>query len=324
MRIKYSEAIQFALEDELLANDNVVLFGEDIQKNLYGYTEGFETKFGKDRIINIPLSEASVVGLACGAAMCGLRPIVDLTVANFLYVSMDQIASIAAKTCYMYSGKYNVPITILCSSMELSGNAAQHSDRLHSLFSAIPGLKVICPSTPQDMYSMLRGAIQDDNPVICFASRNLFYQEEEIDRSIIITPGISKKVEEGSDLTVITVSSCLQMVRDISPELKENGISVEIIDVRTVKPLDYSLIFKSVEKTGKVIICDTASRTGSTASEIASRIQQEKFSYLSEAIQLVTAEDVPGPFIRTHENEVYVTKEKILNKINQIMNVNVI
>ncbi len=320
MRIRYSEAIQFALEDELLDNDNVVLFGEDIQKNLYGYTEGFEKKFGKDRIINIPLSEASVVGLACGAAMCGLKPIVDLTVSNFLYVSMDQIASIAAKTCYMYSGKYNVPITILCSSMEHSGNAAQHSDRLHSLFSAIPGLKVICPSTPQDMYSMLRGAIQDNNPVICFTSRNLFMQEEEVDKSIITAPGISKKIENGSDLTIITVSSCLQMVRDILPELKTKSISVEIIDVRTVKPLDYSLIFKSVEKTGKVIICDTASRTGSTASEIASIIQQEKFSYLSEAIQLVTAEDVPAPFIRTHENEVFVTKEKILNKIDQMIN----
>lgn len=318
MEMTYGKAVQYAIEDEMSLNQNIVLFGEDIQKNLYGYTEGLEEKFGKDRVIDIPLSEASIVGLACGAAMGGIRPIVDLTLPNFMYVAMDQIANIAAKTHYMYNGKYILPMTIFCSSMQGNGNAAQHSDRLHSLFMTIPGLKIISPATPQDMYSMLRGAIRDDNPVICFADRTLFWRKDEVDTSEIVAPGISQKVKSGEDLTIITISSCLQMVKDILPDIEKSGITVEIIDVRSVKPLDYSLIFDSVKKTGKVIICDTANRTGSVASEIAAVLQEQLFDFLKSPIKIVACEDIPIPFARILEQQVLITKEKILSQINSM------
>lgn len=315
MKMTYGNAVRQALYDELKSNSDVVLFGEDIQHNLYGYTEGLEEEFGSNRVRNIPLSEAGVMGIVCGAAMCGLRPVLDLTLPNFLYVAMDQIASIAAKTCYMYNGAYSLPLTIFCSSMCGSGNAAQHSDRLHSLFMNIPGLKIICPATPQDMYSMLKEAIEDNNPVMCFADRMLFWKEEEVSVEKKVNIGSAHIVTKGDNLTIVTVSSCLQMVKEILPDLNDCGISVEIIDIRSVVPLDFETIKKSVDKTGRVIICDTANRTGSVASEIASLLAQYDFYSLKEPIQIVACENVPVPFARILEQEILVTKEKILSSI---------
>lgn len=311
----YGNAIRQALYDELNANPFVVLFGEDVQHNLYGYTGGLAEEFGTNRVINIPLSEAAAMGTVCGAAMCGLRPVLDLTLPNFLYVAMDQIASIAAKTHYMYNGVYSLPLTIFCSSMCGSGNAAQHSDRLHSLFMNLPGLKIICPASPQDMYSMLREAIQDDNPVLCFADRSLFWKEEEISTEPTHTIGHANIVTKGNDITVVTVSSCLQMAKDILPDLIKKGISAEIIDIRSVNPLDFETIKESVRKTGKAIICDTANKTGSTASEISALLGQHVFDSLKAPIQIVACEDVPIPFAKVLEQEILVTREKILNKI---------
>ncbi len=318
MRLTYGNAICKALYDELEKDDNVVVFGEDIQSNLYGYTEGLSDKFGSNRIINIPLSEAGIMGMVCGAAMCGLRPVLDLTLPNFLYVAMDQIASIAAKTRYMYNGVYSLPMTIFCSSMCGSGNAAQHSDRLHSLFMTIPGLKVICPATPQDMYSLLRAAIEDNNPVICFADRTLFWQEDEVLLEKKVSIGSANRIFKGDDLTIVTVSSCLAMVKEIIPVMEKKGISIELIDVRTVVPLDYKTIQKSVKKTGKILICDTANRTGSLASEIASLIVQHDFYSLKEPIKIVACEDIPIPFASNLEKEILVTKDKILKAINSM------
>lgn len=319
MKLTYGDAIRQALYDELEADKSVILFGEDDQKNLYGYTEGLAKKFGTRRVIDIPLSEASVVGLVCGAAMCGLRPVLDLTSPNFLYITMDQLANIAAKTCYMYNGAYSLPMTVFCSSMSGSGNAAQHSDRLHALFMGIPGLKVICPASSQDMYAMLREAIRDDNPVLCFADRSLFWRKGEVSTVSEQLIGQANMICEGTDLTIVTVSGCLQMVRDILPELLGQGISPEVIDIRSIVPLDFETIRHSVEKTGKVVLCDTANRSGSVASEIAARLSQYALSALKAPVRIVACEDVPLPFARVLETEILVTKEKILHEINQLL-----
>lgn len=315
MNITYGEAINQALMDEMDSDQSVILLGEDVKDNLYGYTNCLYEKFGDKRVINIPLSEASIVGIACGAAMCGLRPIIDLTLPNFLYIAMDQIANIIAKMCYTYNGAYSVPLTIFCSSMCGSGNAAQHSDRLHSLLMSVPGLKIICPATPQDMYSMLREAVRDDNPVVCFADRSLFWQRDEVTKIAEPMIGRAKIVEEGNDVTIVTVSGCLQMVMDINEGLKEKGIYADIIDVRTVVPLDYETIEKSVKKTGKIVICDTANKRGSVANEIASLLAQNAFYLLKAPIRVVTCENVPVPFTKKLENEVIVSKEKIFTNI---------
>lgn len=320
MKMTYGNALRQAIYDELKTDSTVFLFGEDIQKNLYGYTGGLVEEFGEDRILNIPLSEAGAMGIACGAAMCGLRPILDLTIPNFLYVAMDQIANMAAKVHYMSNGIYSLPLTIICSTMSGSGNAAQHSDRVHSLFQNVAGLKVICPATPQDMYSMLREAIRDNSPVLCLADRSLFWIEDEIQLKIGKSISGSKKVTTGKDVSVITVSSCLHMVKEILPDLEKANISAEVIDIRSVVPLDFGIILESVKKTGRVIICDTANRTGSVASEIAARLAQSAFYSLKEPIQIVASEDVPVPFAKILENEVLVTKEKILSRITTAFN----
>ena len=315
MKLSYRQAIEKALYDALSLDKNVILFGEDIQHNLYGYTEGLLENFGSERVINIPLSEAGVMGVVCGAAMCGLRPILDLTLPNFLYVAMDQIASIAAKTHYMYNGTYTIPIVVFCSSMCGSGNAAQHSDRLHSLFMNIPGLKIICPATPQDMYSMLREAIEDNNPVLCFADRSLFWKEGEVAFQVYASIGRASIVSGGTDITIVSISSCLEMIKEILPDLNERGISAEIIDVRSIVPLDFETIKNSVEKTGRVIICDTANKTGSVACVIASLLAQHSFCKLKEPIRIVACEDVPVPFAKVLEAEVLITKDKIFDAI---------
>lgn len=315
--ITYGEAINYALRDELSSDNSVVLFGEDIIHNLYGYTDGLFEQFGQERVKNVPLSEAGVIGLSCGAAMCGLKPIIDLTVPNFLFVAMDQIVSIASKSIYMSNGQYNLPITIITSSLAGSGSAAQHSDRLHSLFSGISGLKIIAPATPQDMYSMFREAIQDKSPVLCFADRKLTWTRENVDFNLKVPVGKCKLVKEGSDLTIVSVSSCLKMLKDNLYEIEKNGISAEIIDLRTVAPLDFETIKKSVEKTGRVLICDTSNKSGSIANEIASLISQNCLNSLKQPVEIVAAENIPVPFVKVMEDEILVTAGKILNRINE-------
>jgi pyruvate dehydrogenase E1 component beta subunit len=173
--MKYGEAIREALYQELKSEDSVILFGEDIRYNLYGYTEGLYKAF-PDRVIDVPLMEYSIVGMAIGASMTGLRPIVDLTVANFLYTAMDPIVNLASKLRTM--NNFNIPITIMCSEMD--GMGAQHSDKPHEMFRMIPGLKIVTPITPQEAYSMLRSAIRDNDPVIYFSDRSLFHKQENV------------------------------------------------------------------------------------------------------------------------------------------------
>lgn len=320
MKLTYKEAINKALYDALEERQDVILFGEDDRNNLYGYTEGLYEAFGDERVIDIPLSEAGVVGAACGAAICGLRPIVDITTENFLYVAMDQICSIAAKTAYMYDGIYSVPITIFSSAFSIGGNAAQHSDRIHSLFMNIPGLKIICPATPQDMYSMLREAIEDNNPVLCFTDRTLFWMDGEVDITKRVELGKAKLVREGTDLTIVTISGCLRMIKEILPDIEALGVSADIVDVRSVVPLDFNTIKESVKKTGRIVICDTANRTGSLAGHISSLIVQDAFKYLKAPIKIAACEDIPIPYAKELESAVLVSKDKIKKEIDIVIN----
>jgi acetoin:2,6-dichlorophenolindophenol oxidoreductase subunit beta len=320
MEMTYGEAIREALHQELNDDPLTVLFGEDIRYNIYGYTGKLVETFGHDRVIDTPLSEAALVGTSVGAAMCGLKTIVDLTVANFLFVAMDQIVSIASKTNYMYNGQFKLPVTIMCSTLYNASNAAQHSDRPHSIFMNIPGLKVIAPSMPQDAYSLLRSAIRDNNPVIYFSDRTLFYSKQEVDLDLQIEIGKAAVVREGSDITIVSISGCTKLAVDILPELGRLNISAEIIDVRTLVPLDKQTILDSVRKTGKVVIADTANKTCSAASEIASILAEEAFFSLRAPIGIVAHEDVPVPFAKNLELQLLPTKEKLLKKVVATVN----
>jgi len=319
MKMTYGNAIREALYKELENDQSLVLFGEDIQHNLYGYTGNLANIFGKNRVIDVPLSEAAVVGTAIGAAMCGMRTIVDLTVASFLFVAMDQIVSMASKTNYMYNGQFELSLTIMCSTFYNSSIAAQHSDRPHPIFMNIPGLKLVMPATPQDAYSLLRSSVVDKNPVIYLSDRTLFYNEAEVDENYRTELGQANVLKKGSDITIIAISGCTKMAMDILPELYRNNISAEIIDVRSLVPLDKDTIKKSVQKTGRVIIADTANKTCSAASEIASILVAEIFSALKAPIGIVAHDDVPVPFARNLELAIMPTKEKIFQKVIEVM-----
>ena len=320
MMITYGQAINKALQMELENNNDLVMFGQDIRHNVYGYTNGLVESFGGSRVIDTPLSEAAVVGTAIGAALCGVRTIVDLTVANFIYVAMDQIASIAAKNSYMYNGQLKLPLTIMYSTFQNTGSAAQHSDRPHPLVMNIPGLKVVAPSTPVDAYGLLRSSINDDSPVIYFSDRSLFYCKEELILGEVVELGKANLVSSGDDITIITISGCAQLVAEIQPMLTKNNISAEIIDVRSLVPLDINTILTSVRKTGRVVIADTANKTCSAASEIASIIAEKAFYDLKSPIGTVTYDDVPVPFAANLEKQIMPTSEKLLNKVLQSFN----
>lgn len=317
MYLTFGEAMREALYAELEKNKNTVMFGQDIQHNLYGYTKDLVNIFGENRIRNAPLSEAAVVGTAIGAAMCGIRTIVDLTVSNFLYVAMDQIVNMAAKTTYMYDGQFKLPLTIMCSSMYNANNGSQHSDRPHSMFMNVPGLKIVTPTNPQDAYSLLRASISENNPVIYFTDRSLFYNKQDVDLNLEVTLGNAAILKKGKDITIIAIAGTVLTSLSIIEELEYEGIDAEIIDVKTLVPLDKQTILNSVNETGRVVIIDTAHKTCSAASEISSIIAEDSFSALKAPIGIVTYEDVPIPFEKSLEIKLMPTKEKLLNKVKK-------
>lgn len=320
MELTYGEAIREALHTELEQNQNMVMLGEDIQHNLYGYTENLMDTFSTARIINTPLSEAAVMGTGIGAAMRGMRVVIDLTVSNFLYVAMDQIVNMAAKTIYMYDGQFKLPLTIMCSNMYNSSNGTQHSDRSHPMFMNVPGLKISVPSNPQDAYTLLREAINDDSPVMYFTDRSLFYGKENVDINLSSYFGSASVKTTGDDITIVAISGAVPKVLSTAEELKRNGISSDVIDVRTLVPLDKQAILNSVNKTGRVLIVDTAHKTASAASEISSIIAEEMFHALKAPIGIIAYEDVPIPFAKTLEEQLMPTEDKILRKALEIFN----
>ncbi len=319
-RLTYYQAVREALHDELLDDNRVVLWGEDIRYNLYAYTYGLVDEFGTDRVRDIPLSEAAVMGTAIGAAMCGMRPVLDLTMSSFLFVAMDQIVNMAAKTIYQYNGSYKIPLTILVSSAYGNSAGAQHSDRLHSLFMGIPGLKIVVPSNPQDMYSLLRSSIQDDNPVICFQDKNVFYNEGDVDRNKKIRLGSAATLYEGSDVTLIGIQNPANDLCTIAEALVLEDISCDVIDVRTVVPIDQNRILESVKKTGRVVIADSSNRSCSVASQISSVISERAFEYLKAPVRIVCTEDVPLPYSRNLENVLIPNREKMKEAIFEVKN----
>jgi pyruvate dehydrogenase E1 component beta subunit len=318
MKLNLGNAIKEALKAELSSTTPTLFMGQDLHYNLYGYTDGLLEQFGKEKILNTPISEATVVGTAIGAALCGVRTIVDLTVANFMYIAMDQIVNIASKNSYMYNGKLELPLTIMCGEFYNCGNAAQHSDRLHSLFINFPGLKIVAPNTPQNAYSLLRASINDKNPVLYFSDRTLFYEESEVDLNFKIQIGNSSIIREGNKLTLLVVSGCVKTANELENEFIKLNLSVEIIEISTINPLNLDNIYFSVKKTGRVVIADTSNRSGSFAEHLSSLIVENLFGFLKAPIKIVAYEDVPVPFANNLEKKLLPSKSKILDSIIKV------
>ncbi len=322
-QITYVQAINEAIAEEMSRDGRVFLMGEDVQIAAFGTTVGLVEKFGSERVRNTPISETGFVGAGIGAALTGFRPIVEVQLASFLWVAMDQICNQASKIRYMSGGQANLPLTIRSLNGVIGSAAAQHSETLYSTFLNVPGLKIAAPSTPYDAKGMLKTAIRDDNPVLFFEHLKLGAKKGEVPEEEYLVPlGKASIVREGSDATVVAIAWMVDIALEAATKLSEEKISVEVIDVRSLAPLDHQTILQSIGKTGRLVIVDEAHKTGSAAAEIAAFIAEEGFSSLRAPIKRIAGLDVPIPFSPPMEQFVIPTPEKVVTAVQEIVKTN--
>ncbi len=316
-KISYLDAVTQAQAEEMSRDERVVLLGQDTP--LYT-TGGHFDAIRKDRIRTTPISELGMAGIGVGAALTGLRPIIDLTMSSFIYLASDQIINQAAKLRYMTGGKAQVPLVIRTCMYYNASVAAQHSDRSYTLFMNTPGLKIVLPATPSDVKGLLKSAIRDDDPVLVFEDVNLWAKKELVptDPDYLVPIGKADIKKAGSDVTVVSIGGCLHPALKAAKALEDEGVSVEVIDPRTIVPLDKETILKSVAKTGRLVIVDNAHRTGSVASEIAAVVAEEGFDCLRKPVQLVTTPDVQIPFSPALEKPLYPSQQYIINAVKKL------
>ena len=323
--MKFKEAIILAMSEEMRRDPDVLLMGEDVGVfgGDFGTSVGMIEEFGPERVRDCPISEAAIAGAASGAAMTGLRPIVDVTFMDFIVIAMDAIVNQAAKTRYMFGGKGKVPVTFRVAAGNGVGSAAQHAQSLESWFTHIPGLKVVAPGTPGDMKGLLKASIRDNNPVIILEYKSEFNQKGPVpvDPEYVIPLGVGEIKKEGKDVTVVTYGKMLSRVMKAAEDLEKEGISVEVVDPRTLIPLDKDIIINSVKKTGKVVLVNDAHKTSGFIGEISAIISEsEAFDYLDAPIRRVAGEDVPMPYAQNLEFAMIPTVDSIKDAIRKTVN----
>ncbi len=299
--ITMSEAINEAIREEMKRDENVVLWGEDVAGpgGVFKVTKGILDQFGPTRIYDTPISEAAIVGVGVGAAMTGLRPVVEIMFGDFLTLAMDQIVNQAAKIHYMSGGTFSVPMVVRSTLGAGRRTAAQHSQSLHAWIAHIPGLKVVLPSCPYDAKGLLKAAIRDNNPVVFFEDK-IGYQRKgsvpDATEEYTIPFGQADVKREGSDLTIIATSSMVNLALTTAAKLEEDGIQVEVIDPRTLVPLDNKTLVDSVKKTSRCIVIDQGYQSFGATAEIAALIAEQAFYQLDSPVRRIGALDVPIPF----------------------------
>ncbi len=320
-RITYLEAIFQAQKEEMERDRTVFLMGEDVRCNVFGTTTGFVDLFGEERVRDTPISENGFIGAAGGAAMVGMRPIVDTTISSFLFPAMDQICSIIAKSRYIYGGQATLPLVIRSCLFYGNSNAAQHSDRPYSMFMNMPGLKIIAPSNAADMKGLLKAAIRSNDPVMSFEDSTCWMAKGEVPDDVdhIVPLGKGDVKREGSDVTIIGIAGGVNVALKAAKMLESEGISAEVIDPRTLVPLDRELILASVRKTGRAICVDPAHMTCSAASEIAATIVEHAFDALKGPVLRVTTPDTHLPFSPHIEKPLYPSAERIVDAARKVM-----
>jgi len=309
-QLTYSQAAKRAIVAEMRADPRVFVMGQDVQTGEYGE---FLDEFSSERIRNTPISEAGFYGAGIGAALTGMRPVIEAAFCTFFYSAMDQLVSQAAKSRYMFGGQAHIPLVIRGTVAYTIGAAAHHSDRPWGLFCQVPGLKIIVPSTPYDANGLLRAAIRDNNPVLCFDDMMLMGTTGEVpDEDYVIPLGVADVKRSGSDVTIVTLAAAVHHSLQAARLLEAEGISAEVVDMRTVAPLDRETILGSVCKTGRLIAVDAGPRSCSVASEVAASVAEEAFESLRAPIVRLTAPDLPVPFSPHLERLMYPTTEKIV------------
>lgn len=309
----YLQAIRDAQYEEMARDKKVFLMGEDTRCNIFGTSTGLIAAFGDDRVRDTPISEAGMVGVAVGAAMVGMRPIVDFGMSSFLYPAMDQIFSMAAKTRYLYGGQARVPIVLRSNMIYGIGNAAQHSDRPYSMFMNMPGLKIMIPSNAYDMKGLLKMAIRDEDPVLSFEDAKIWSSKSDIpDEEYLIPFGVASIKREGRDCTIVGIGAMVQLALSAADALVSDDILVEVIDPRTLAPLDDSTILASVAKTGRLVVVDVGHQRCSAAAEVAAIVADKGFWSLKAPVKRVATPQTHIPFSPALEKGLYPTVESIV------------
>ncbi|MBO0958658.1 alpha-ketoacid dehydrogenase subunit beta [Neobacillus sp. MM2021_6] len=298
--ITYLEAVREAMSQEMRQNEDVFILGEDIgvYGGAFGVTRGMIEEFGPERVRNTPISEAGIAGAAVGAALTGMRPILELQFSDFITIAMDQMVNQAAKTRYMFGGKGKVPMVLRTPAGSGTGAAAQHSQSLEAWMAHIPGLKVVQPSTAYDVKGLLKAAMDDDNPVIFYEHKLLYKTSSDVpEEQYSIELGKADIKRKGMDVTIVATAIMVHKALEAAAELEKEGISVEVVDPRTIVPLDKETIINSVKKTGRLIVVHEAVRRGGIGGEIASMIaESEAFDYLDAPIKRLGGKEVPIPY----------------------------
>lgn len=319
--ITYSEALNEALREEMLRDKHVILLGEDIAEygGVFKVTKNLLNEFGAKRVKDTPISESGFVGVGVGAAMTGLRPVVELMWIDFAMVAMDQIVNQAAKMRYMSGGQVSVPLVIRTQEGAGRGNAAQHSQSLESMFAQVPGLKVVTPSTPYDAKGMLKTAIRDESPVLFIEHKLLYFTKGEVPEEEYLIPLDQADVKRtGQDVTIIANSRMVHFALEAAEVLAKDSISAEVIDLRCINPLDMDTILKSVRKTCRIVLVHEAHRSFGWGAELVARIQKEAFDYLDAPIERVASEDVPFPYNMKLEKEVLPQVKDIVETVKRM------
>lgn len=299
--------VRDTLSAEMERDERVFVMGEDVQVlgGIWGCTRGLADKFGADRCFNTPISEAEMIGAGLGAACAGMRPVVELMYMDFTFVAMDQILNQVAKTRFIFGGKAKIPMVIRGQQGIGRGNAATHSQSVETIFMHIPGLKVACPSTGEDVAGLLRTAIRDDNPVMFFEHKALYAQKFEVpdDPEFTIPFGKARIMKEGTDVTIVANLLYVSRAMEAAAELEKQGISAEVIDPRTLVPFDYDTIVNSVKKTGRLIVVHEAHRTAGWGAEVAAEVSERAFQYFDHSPIRLGTKQCPLPFALNLENE---------------------
>ncbi|MBI1821340.1 MAG: pyruvate dehydrogenase complex E1 component subunit beta [Nitrospirae bacterium] len=321
--ILYREALNQALREEMRRDDRVFLMGEEVgyYQGAFKVSKGLLEEFGEKRVIDTPITELGFTGVGVGAAMMGLRPVIEMMTFNFAILAMDQIVNNAVKIQYMSGGQFRVPMVVRGPGGPSRQLAAQHSQSLESWFCHVAGLKVVAPSTPKDAKGLLKSSIRDGNPIIFIEGQELYSQKGEVPEEEYLIPiGQGEIKKEGSDVTLIAWSKMLHLAMDVARDLEQKGVSVEVIDPRTLKPLDVPLLVSSIKKTHRAVIVEEGWRFCGLGAEISSILYGQAFDAFDAPIERVTGIDVPMPYAKNLEKAAIPDKERVMAAIKKTLN----
>ncbi len=320
--ITMREALRQAMEEEMRRDEDVVLFGEEVAQynGAYKVTQGLLDTFGENRVFDTPISEEGFTGMGIGAAMAGLRPIVEWMTFNFSLMAVDQVYNNAAKNLYMSGGQMKNPIVFRGPNGPAEYLASQHSQALQTLYAHVPGLKVVAASTPYDAKGLLKSSIRDDNPVVFMEAEMMYAWKGEVpDDEYLVTIGEADIKREGSDVTLVCFSKPTRTVLQAAEELAKEGIEAEVVDIRTIRPLDEQSIYNSVRKTNRCVVVDEAWPFASVGSHIGWLVSRNCFDFLDAPVELVSGEDVPMPYNHTLELAAQPSVEKVVKAAKSVL-----